>query len=274
MIWLFFHFAARALLYWSRSIFRAAFLVHLPVFVVCSLGLACADIQAQPPEPIVFLPPGSIWSYLDNGSNQETAWREPGFDDTGWRTGPALLGYGDGDVITVVDCGPEPANECFGGTENKYITTYFRRTFMLVEPSRLENLEILLNYDDGAVVYLNGAEVVRLNLPEAPEAITYLTEALGAFPELLVPQSVANLTGEALTPLVTGQNTIAVEIHQDNPRSSDIRFDLALRGVVTPIPEPSTLAIMTLCAMVSAVYYGRRRRISVSGTARCSLAER
>src|SRR5687767_9904937 len=46
----------------------------------------------------------SVWKYLDNGSDQGTAWRAPGFDDSDWESGPAELGYGDGDEATRVDC--------------------------------------------------------------------------------------------------------------------------------------------------------------------------
>jgi len=61
---------------------------------------------------------GDSWKYLDDGSNQGTAWRTPGFNDSSWAEGNAELGYGDGDEATVVSYGPS--------SNNKYITTYFR----------------------------------------------------------------------------------------------------------------------------------------------------
>ena len=64
---------------------------------------------------------GANWRYLDDGSDQGTAWYAPGFDDTGWADGDAQLGYGDGDETTVVSYGPD--------RWNKHITTYFRHTF-------------------------------------------------------------------------------------------------------------------------------------------------
>src|SRR5262245_33908195 len=74
---------------------------------------------------------GSIWKYLDNGSDQGTAWRAPGFNDGTWASGPAQLGYGDGDEATIVSFGPDMAN--------KYITTYFRRTFNVSNVSSYTN---------------------------------------------------------------------------------------------------------------------------------------
>lgn len=68
------------------------------------------------------------WKYLDNGTDQGTAWRAVGFNDASWATGAAELGYGDGDEATVVSFGPNAAI--------KYITTYFRRTFTVTDLTR------------------------------------------------------------------------------------------------------------------------------------------
>src|SRR5439155_913020 len=51
-----------------------------------------------PPPPTTLIPVGSTWRYLDNGSNQGTAWRSVSFDDSAWKSGAAQLGYGDGDA--------------------------------------------------------------------------------------------------------------------------------------------------------------------------------
>src|SRR5262249_29214824 len=111
---------------------------------------------------------GSVWKYLDNGSNQGTAWRTTAFNDSAWGAGPAQLGYGDGDEQTVLSYGPNP--------NNKYITTYFRRAFTVANPSAYTGgLTLNLLRDDGAVVYLNGTEVWRSNMPSG--AIGYRTLA-------------------------------------------------------------------------------------------------
>ena len=104
---------------------------------------------------------GASWRYLDDGSNQGTAWRASGFDDAAWAQGPAQLGYGDGDEATVVGCGPS-APAC---TTGNFITTYFRKSFTVSDPASIPQLQLSLLRDDGAVVYLNGVEVARSNLP-------------------------------------------------------------------------------------------------------------
>ena len=89
---------------------------------------------------------GAIWSYLDDGSDPGLLWRDPAFNDVLWQTGPAELGYGDGDEATVVSFGPDVAN--------KYISTYFRHTFNIADASSVAGLTLRLLRDDGAVVYL------------------------------------------------------------------------------------------------------------------------
>src|SRR6476620_11534342 len=79
--------------------------------VVGGLALATAPLAFAPlttagAVTTTIVPAGSTWKYLDNGSNQGTAWRASGFGDGGWAQGPAQLGYGDGDEATVVSFGP------------------------------------------------------------------------------------------------------------------------------------------------------------------------
>ena len=158
---------------------------------------------------------GSVWKYLDNGSNQGTAWTGQAFDDSAWSSGAAPLGYGD-PMTTTISYGPDSLN--------KYITYYFRKQINIPDVSAVSSVLIKLRRDDGAVVYFNGTEVLRDNMPLG--TITYTTTATAA-------QSGAQETTYyeftvSSAYLVTGTNTIAVEIHQSGPTSSDLGFDISL----------------------------------------------
>jgi len=172
---------------------------------------------------------GSIWKYLDDGSDQGTAqdgihwFADPDYDDTLWFEGPAELGYGDDTQgrpeATVVNSGP---------IRNHFVTTYFRRSFDVPNASVYSNLRLRLLRDDGAVVYLNGVEVVRSNMPDG--AIDFLTLAssnLGVIDERTFVEFEINPNL-----LFTGTNIIAVEIHQASSSSADISFDLELKGII------------------------------------------
>src|SRR5262249_26203056 len=82
--------------------------------------------------------------------------------------------------------------------------------------------------------YLNGAEVYRNNLPGG--AVSFNTLAT-----MVAPDENDYLTAPvSSTLLVSGHNVVAAEVHQANPASSDIGFDLALiaEGMARPATNP------------------------------------
>lgn len=166
---------------------------------------------------MLIIQPHSVWRYLEGGSDPGSAWRQPGFDDSDWKVGPGPLGYGDPDITTVIGFGPD--------RNNKYITSYFRHTFTS-SPDDYRALDLELRSDDGAVVYLNGVEIYRFNLPAGPiNPATLALRSLGQEEESRYHHLSLNPTS-----LAAGMNVIAVEVHQASPDSSDLGFDLALRG--------------------------------------------
>lgn len=160
---------------------------------------------------------GTAWKYLDNGSNQGTAWYGTSFNDASWASGNAQLGYGDGDEATTVSYGPS--------SSAKYITTYFRKTISVADASLFSNYTLNVKRDDGVVIYINGAEKYRNNMPTG--TIAYTT---GASTTCSDDGSTFQTTTLASGSLITGTNVIAVEMHQVDGSSSDISFDLSLIG--------------------------------------------
>jgi hypothetical protein len=161
---------------------------------------------------------GATWKYLDTGADLGTAWRSPAFDDSAWSAGPAQLGYGDGDEGTLVDGGPAGSH---------HITTYFRRAFFVGQPADYKMLDLRLLRDDGAVVYLNGQEIVRSNMPAgAIAASTHSAAGVGGADENMWYHYALDTSQ-----LMAGNNVLAVEVHQSAPTSSDVSFDLSLTGV-------------------------------------------
>src|SRR6185503_16169439 len=76
-----------------------------------------------------FFPSHSVWKYLDNGSDQGTNWFATNFDDSAWTNGAAEFGYGDGDEATRVEDNATPGYNA--SDSDRYITTYFRRAFVV-----------------------------------------------------------------------------------------------------------------------------------------------
>lgn len=153
---------------------------------------------------------GDVWSYRDDGVAPASGWTEAGFGESRWSTGPSPLGYGT-DVKTEVGFGDDE--------DDRHITTWFRREFTLAAPS---DMLLRLKRDDGAVVYVNGAEVLRVNMPM--QAIDAQTEAGYDFTSEI--QFIETVIEQRF--LVAGVNAVAVEIHQASGVSSDLLFDAEL----------------------------------------------
>ncbi|MDF2437916.1 MAG: hypothetical protein K0Q95_2292 [Bacteroidota bacterium] len=192
-------------------------------------GMRLMPFNSTPPPPPTseFISAGASWKYLDNGTNQGTAWRSTGFSDATWKTGSAELGYGDGGEATLVSYGTS--------STNKYITTYFRKSFSVAGTSGISGMELSLLRDDGAVVYLNGVEVFRSNMPSG--TVSYTTPASSAIDG--TAESTYNIANISSASLITGTNVIAVEIHQSSVSSSDISFNLKLKPISAPAAATS-----------------------------------
>src|SRR6267378_3619633 len=83
--------------------------------LACVLGLIALPARRAAADGQVLIPRGADWRYLDTGANLPPSWSSRLFNDTGWRLGPAQLGYGDGDEDTVISFGPD--------ADSKYVTT-------------------------------------------------------------------------------------------------------------------------------------------------------
>lgn len=123
---------------------------------------------------------------------------------------------------------------------NKFITTYFRRTFFVGDTSTIAGLILRLLRDDGAVVYLNGTEVFRSNMPTGAISFLTLAATLLRSDDQLFEENKFYVTALQPNVLRRGTNVIAVEIHQARITSSDISFDLEL-GVTDLTPAPLIL---------------------------------
>jgi hypothetical protein len=95
------------------------------------------------------------------------------------------------------------------------------------------NLTLGLLRDDGGIVYLNGTEIFRSNMTNAP--VVYSTNwAIAAVGGADESRFFTTNVNPAL--LVNGTNLLAVEIHQQSATSSDVSFDLRLTALSYEAP--------------------------------------
>jgi len=165
-----------------------------------------------------FIAGGSTWKYFDQGLDLGTNWTRAQYDDSAWAAGPARLGYNLAGITTTVSFGTNSAN--------KYITTYFRHAFVVPAGVLYTNLNLRLNRVDGAIVWLNGREIFRANLPSGP--VSFLTHASTVMAaDLMHTYFPTNLP---IASLPLGTNVLAVEVHKCVPSLTSLSFDLELFG--------------------------------------------
>ena len=169
---------------------------------------------------------GDVWKYSDTGQDPGTNWSQANYDDSGWASGAARLGYGDPAVFTTVSYGTNATN--------RHLTTYFRDSFVAPGGVAFTNLNFRLARVDGAVVWLNGLEAFRTNMPAG--LITYTNPASKATAVTGAAYTFYP-TNIAVSNLPAGTNLVAVEVHLLNPLRPDLGFDLELigTGCFTPL---------------------------------------
>ncbi|MGK0186400.1 MAG: hypothetical protein ACI9R3_002183 [Verrucomicrobiales bacterium] len=176
--------------------------------------------------PVSILQQGSNWKFLDDGTDRGEEWRAVDFADDEWKSGATPAGYGnitDTTLATNVSYGDDLGD--------KHITTYFRTSVTIDDLSLIESFVVTMNVDDGAVVYVNGEEVVRDGF-DSDTIVGFMTPADSAGNE-----GVYDPFEIPVTHFVNGSNAIAVEVHQDRPTSSDLAFDMGISALPISIKE-------------------------------------
>ncbi|MEY5049851.1 MAG: hypothetical protein RLZZ175_3210 [Bacteroidota bacterium] len=203
------------------------------IYSFASLLLAAYMSASAQTTAVTLLGQGTLWKYLDNGSNQGTTWRATSFADATWKSGNAQLGYGDGDESTIVSFGTS--------STNKFITTYFRKAITVSNLAELSAISMKVKRDDGIVVYVNGTERYRNNMPTGTISSTTVASA-----DASDDGNTWFTATLAASNFVEGNNVIAVEIHQRSKSSSDISFDMEITATRnTPDTTPPVLSSVT-----------------------------
>lgn len=163
----------------------------------------------------VLIPAKSTWSWsYDPAATPPADWKNPGFDVSGWKAGPGVLGFGSSGLGTNIDT---------GSTTTRPLAAYFVRQFTVASASNVKTLSLSTVADDGVVVYVNGVEVARSNMPAG--TVTSGTYALTAVSTATATASPV-VVDVPVSLLVDGANTVAVETHLNYHATKDVSFDL------------------------------------------------
>lgn len=153
---------------------------------------------------------------------QNVRWGRPSFDDSTWLAGAAPLGAG------TPPAGVTPGTDLTTFIPGKAGSLYVRRVFSVTGPdlADAQPLQLLLDYDDGFVAYLNGVEVARAGMAEANSFTPFNAVASAV-------RAPGTYTTYTLDPparlLIQGENVLSVQIHNVSLGDADLFFRAQLR---------------------------------------------
>ncbi|UYO96651.1 fibrinogen-like YCDxxxxGGGW domain-containing protein [Microbacterium sp. M28] len=177
-----------------------------------------ATTKALPTEdelPVV-IENGATWSWRYSADPLPADWNAPSFDDSAWASGPGLFARGVAAAATNID--PTPL-------ATKPLSAQFRHAFVVEEAAGVLDGTVTVIADDGVVVYLNGTELGRANLPAG--TLTQNSYASAAPRATTAAANRLTFTVPA-TLLVDGENVLSASVHANYRSTPDLSFDLAL----------------------------------------------
>ncbi|MBN1673693.1 MAG: lamin tail domain-containing protein [Kiritimatiellae bacterium] len=175
---------------------------------------------------VVKVPKGASWHYrrgTAEASAPPAAWRRLAFDDAGWTAGVAPFGYGDGPYGTTLD-----------DMRYTYSSLFLRSAFSIPHSALVRELRLWTVCDDGFILWVNGEEVGRANMPgQTGSFVAY--DGL-ASTSIGPTEWTATLAAGQLPALCTGTNVLAVQVFNAELVSSDLTFDAELSVVHSQLP--------------------------------------
>ena len=181
----------------------------LLLFFVFISSILSIDAQLNHWETLVN--DNSNWSYKVPNATTSSTWIFPSYDASSWGVGPGGFGFGDNDDNTTI-----PTNS---------ISVYSRITFNISNVSEVVGLVLNVDYDDGFVAYLNGVEIARNGLtgsgqPTFNQVASISHEAL--LYQNQYPDQFYFNQSQLIGMLVSGQNCLCIEVHNQTASSADL----------------------------------------------------
>jgi hypothetical protein len=198
-------------------------------------------LLAQEPVGLISMNGTYAFRHHDAGTDLGESWREAAFNDAGWGNGMAPFDVFRSSVtapppfcrltLPVINVPVQTCLNLSNATASALVQTYyFRGQFVLPGNPTNAALRFRALLDDGAVFYVNGAEVARVGM--GPDPVSYSTFASRTVPQAGFEEFIAGAPA-----LVAGTNLLAVEVHQAAANGLDATFGLELTALLTTPPS-------------------------------------
>lgn len=178
------------------------------------LILLFSFIESVFSQNVTLIDKNSVWKYYQAGDSPSGDWTTSGYNDVSWSSGNGMLAWGTIDLS-------QKLNSTQLRTDVRVETVYFRQIFNYTKTGSETKMTLNYVFDDGAIVYLNGIEIARINMPKGTP--DYSTWATGIGNESSYTSM--ELNQMAITALVNGINVLSIEIHNASNISGDLGMD-------------------------------------------------
>ena len=167
---------------------------------------------------------GDRWDLKKGTEAPPYQWNQPGLKGVtqanGWLNVPSGFGYSSSgserDLLSTLLNDMERIEEGEEAQEG-YLSFFVRHWFEVQAPESIGGLLFKMVYDDGFIAYLNGTEVARDNMGMTKRP-SYRTKASDAADD---PDEGIFDISEFKSLLVSGENLLAIELHNTEYTSSD-----------------------------------------------------
>jgi autotransporter-associated beta strand protein len=167
-----------------------------------------------------------------------TPWQQAAYDDSLWNSGAGPFGFGTFSGVTI-------ATDLSAQMQNRAASVYLRKTFTVTPEQAASGaaLELLTQYNDGFIAFINGVEVTRRNMGNAGMFAYHDQTAFNTNVNNPALETI-NL-GVANTRLVAGENILCIQAHNKALVGSGaanflILADLRIAGGATLVTQDST----------------------------------
>lgn len=161
----------------------------------------------------------TLYRYFIGTQEPEATWKDTNYIDNTWLEGHRSIGYGEKDSTVL----PQYTQ-----------SVYIRYPFTVDSGNVVLESSLLCDYDDGFIAYLNGVEILRVNMGKLGDAAPFnrlsdrsheIIGTRGALEPLFGYYIDSVILHKALK---VGKNILAVQVHNDSINGSDLAFNVYL----------------------------------------------
>ena len=155
------------------------------------------------------------FKYMAATEEPDSNWYMPDFDDLSWLQDTGTIGFGNINEDVIID--------------NGTASLYLRYRFNIADKSKINEINISCNFDDGYTAYLNGKKIISVNISDSVDAPAFndITVRSHERETQAFPVLGHYFNSPGLDSLLTdGQNILAVHVLNDTIGGSDLYFKI------------------------------------------------